>query len=161
MLDQLVKLVQQNAGDAIVKNPAIPDSQNNAAIQDVASNIFSGLQSQAQGGNVSQLMGMFQGGGSSLTNNPVVAGIISKVAGSLASKFGVAPQTAQQIASTLLPKVMNQFVSKTNDPNDRDFDMQDMLKQFTGNGNIGDMLGKFGGGKSGSEGIGGMLGKMF
>jgi hypothetical protein len=55
MLDQLMKLVEQHAGDAIVNNPAIPNQHNNAAIKDVASQIFSGLQSQASGGNMQLL----------------------------------------------------------------------------------------------------------
>jgi hypothetical protein len=33
MMDQLIKLVQQNAGDAIVKNNALPNQFNNAAIE--------------------------------------------------------------------------------------------------------------------------------
>jgi hypothetical protein len=165
MLDQLVKLVQQNAGDAIAKNPAIPDQQNNAAISDVAQNIFSGLQTQAAQGNLPEILSMFKnGGGSSMTSNPVVANLINNVATSLASKFGISSQTAQQIATSLLPTIMNQFVKKTNDPQDNDFNLQDVLGKFTGNSNVGDLLNQFGGGKgdgAGGSGAGGMLGKIF
>ena len=158
MLDQLMKLVQQNAGEAIVKNPAIPDEQNNEAIQDVAQNILGGLKSQASQGNLEQITSMFKtGGSSSLTSNPVVAGIICNVAGSLASKFGISQATAHQIANSVLPQVMSQFVNKTNDPNDKDFDLQDMLGKFTGNSNIADTVGKMGG----SGGLGEKIGKMF
>jgi len=155
MIDQLVNLVRQNADDAIIKNPAIPNDQNNAAIQDVAQNIFGGLQDQVQGGNVSSILSMFNSGSSS---NPMVNQIIARVAGSLASKFGISQQTAQQIASGILPVVMNQFVNKTKDPNDNDFDLQDVISKVGGgNINAGDILGKLGG----SGGIGGALGKMF
>lgn len=160
MIDQLAKLVQQNAGDSIVRNPAIPDQQNDAAIHDVAENIVGGLQSHASQGNTQDIMSMFQGGDSSTNpGNPVVSQLIGKVAGSLAAKFGVSPQTAQQIAASILPKVMGQFVNKTKDPNDHDFDLKDVLGKFTGNSNIGDVLGKLGGG-AGSD-SGGMFGKMF
>ena len=157
MIDQLVNLVRQNAGDAIVKNPAIPDDKNNDAIQDVAQNIFGGLQEQAQGGNLSSLVSMFNSGPSS--SNPAVTQIIGRVAGSLASKFNVSPQTAQQIASGILPVVMNQFVNKAKDPNDNDFDLQDIVSKV-GGGKVdaSDLLGKLTGG---SGGIGGALGKMF
>ena len=47
MLDQLIKLVEQNAGSAIVQNKAIPDQHNQAAINTVAEQIFSGLKNQA------------------------------------------------------------------------------------------------------------------
>ncbi len=88
MLDQLMKLVEEHAGDAIINNPAIPNQHNNAAIKDVASQIFGGLQSQASGGNLQQIVSMFQnGGGSSIAHNPMVANIISSVAGNFASKL--------------------------------------------------------------------------
>jgi hypothetical protein len=109
---------------------------------------------------------MFQGGNSSaITSNPMVSQIISNIAGNFASKFGVSPQVAQSIAAGLIPQVMNQFVKKTNDPNDNDFDLQDMMRGFSGNNNldIGDILGKVAGGSSqqGMGQVGDMLGKMF
>jgi hypothetical protein len=159
MIDQLMKLVQQHAGDAIVNNDAIPNQFNGAAIESVAQQIFSGLKSNADQGNVQQVTSLFNGSNmSALANNPMVTQIISKVAGEFAGKFGVSPQAAQSIAAGLIPQVMNQFINKTNDPADRDFDLQDMLKGFTGGGglNAGDLLGKDGAGD-----LSGMLGKMF
>ena len=155
MIDQLVKLVQQNAGDAIVNNNAIPNQFNGAAIESVAQQIFSGLQNGAAQGNVQQVTSLFNGASvSSLANNPMVTQMISKVAGDFAGKFGVSPQMAQTIAAGLIPQVINQFVNKTNDPNDSDFDLQDMLGKFTGNSgvNLGDVVGK--------GGIGSVLGKI-
>lgn len=147
MLDQLIKLVQQNADDSIVKNQAVPNQFNSAAIQDVAAQIMNGLQGQASQGNVQQIAGMFKGGGS-LANNPMVSQIISSITGNLASKFGVSPQAAAGIANSLIPTVLNQFVNKTNDPNDNDFDLQDILKNVTGKSNVGDMLSQFTGGSN-------------
>lgn len=155
MLDQLMKLVQQHAGDEIVNNNAIPNQFNNAAIEDVAQQILGGLKSQAAQGNLQQLTSLFNGGNvSSLAGNPMVSQIISKVAGDFASRFGISPQVAQSIAAGLIPKVMSQFINKTNDPNDNDFDLQDMLRGFTGNSglNLGDVMGK--------GGIGNVLGKI-
>jgi hypothetical protein len=158
MIDQLMKLVQQHAGDAIVNNNAIPNQFNGAAIQSVAQQILGGLQSSAAQGDVQQVASLFNGANmSALANNPMVSQMISKVAGEFAGKFGVSPQAAQSIAAGLIPQVLNQFVHKTNDPNDNDFNLQDMLRGFTGNSglNVGDLLGNAGGG-----GLGGMLGNM-
>jgi hypothetical protein len=162
MLDQLLKLVEQNAGDAIVKNQAIPNQFNNAAVKEVASQIFNGLQGQVAQGNVQQVTSMFKGQSvSSLANNPMVSNMISQVAGTFAQKFGVSPQVAQGIAASLLPQVMNQFVTKTNDPNDKDFDLQDMMSSFSGGQglDVGSIIGKVSGGKSG--GVGDVLGNLF
>jgi hypothetical protein len=138
MLDQILKLVEQNAGDTIVKNDAIPNQFNKDAIQDVATQIYNGLQGQAKQGNVQELASVFKGG--AVSSNPMVDQIISTITGSLASKFNVSPQAASSIANSLIPVVMNQLVKKTSDPNDKDFDLQNMLKNLTGNSNVGDML---------------------
>ena len=162
MLDQLIKLVQQNADDSIVKNQAVPNQFNSAAIQDVAAQIMNGLQGQASQGNVQQIAGMFKGGGGSLANNPMVSQIISSITGNLASKFGVSPQAAAGIANSLIPTVLNQFVNKTNDPHDNDFDLQDVLKNVTGKSNVGDMLSQFTGGSSKQgAGVADALGSLF
>jgi hypothetical protein len=166
MIDQLIKLVEQNAGDAIIKNQAIPNQFNNAAIEDVAEQIFSGLKGQVSQGNMQQVASMFGGGhAASLANNPMVTQIVSNIAASFGSKFGISPQVAQNIAAGLIPQVMNQFINKTNDPNDRDFDLQDMMRGFSGNSNlnINDVLGQLSGGSSnqGLGGVGDVLGKLF
>ena len=58
-------------------------------------------------------------------------------------------------------KLINQFINKTNDPNDNEFNLQDVLKDFTGNSNIGDLMGQFTGGDKGGlgEAIGGIFNK--
>jgi len=82
MLDQLVKLVEQNAGKAIVQNNAIPNQFNNAAIQEVAGGIMNTLKGQVGQGNLQQVASMFQGGASqsSLASNPMVKQMIASIA---------------------------------------------------------------------------------
>lgn len=165
MLDQLMKLVEQNAGEAIIKNKAIPDQHNAAAIQTVAQQIFSGLQSQASQGNLTQIAGLFQGGSKNVSSNPIVSQLISSVAGSVATKFGISQQAAQSMAASLLPTVMNQLVKKTNDPKDSSFDITNIMKGVSGNNNldVASILGQVagGGGKNPLGGLGGMLSGMF
>lgn len=165
MIDQLKKLVENYAGDAIIRNSEVPDEKNEAAIEAVASGISDSLQKEVSQGNFEGLLSMFQQGGTSnLAGNPAVSGIANNVVANLSSKLGISPQIAQTIASSLIPMVMNSFVNKTNDPNDKDFDLQDMLKNFSGNDSldIGDILGKFSGGSKsgGGGGIGDLLGKV-
>lgn len=168
MLDQLVKLVEQNAGEAIIKNQAIPNQFNNAAIQEVAGSIFSTLQGQVKQGNMQQVISMFQNGSSSgnLLNNPMVKQMITSIAGNFASKFGVSSSQAQTIVSSLLPTVMNQFINKTNDPKDNSFDLTNMMRNMSGNNNldVGSILSQLAGDKSGKNPLGnalGGLGKLF
>lgn len=159
MLDQLIKLVEQHAGSAIVNNPAIPNQYNSAAIQHVAEQIFSGLQSQATSGNLSQLTSLFQSG-SSISSHPIVTQLISSVASSVASKFGISTYAAQNMASSLLPTVMSQLVNRTNNPSDSSFDLSNMMQTFTGNSSF-DVSGMLNQITGGSGGIGNLLGKLF
>ena len=40
MFDNLLKLVKENAGDAIIKNPVIPNEKNDEAIHATTTSIF-------------------------------------------------------------------------------------------------------------------------
>lgn len=157
MIDQLIKLVRQNAADTVINNPAVPNEKNDAVIHDIGENIAGGLKDQAAQGKIDALADMFRNGSpSSLANNSAVSGIIAKVVSSLSSKFGISPQIAQHIASALLPKVMGQFVNKANNPDDHDFNVQDIVKNL-GTGNASELLGKI----TGNADLLGGLGKMF
>ena len=160
MLEQLIKLVQQHSGDDIVKNQEVPNEFNNAAIQDVAKQILSGLQGQASKGNMQDIMLMFQGNRSSISGNPVVSQLISSATQSLSTRFGVSPQAAAGITNSLIPVVLKQFVNKTNDPNDKDFDLQDVVKQVTGKRDVSDILSQFTSEKGSAE-LTSALGNLF
>jgi hypothetical protein len=54
---------------------------------------------------------------------------------------------------------LQKFVHKTNDPNDKSFDLQDILGKLGGGAGIGkDILGKLGGGDN--DDGGGLMGKV-
>lgn len=132
MLDQLMKLVEQNAQGSIVGNKAIPDQLNNAAIKEVTNQIFNGLKGQVTRGNMTQVIAMFQAGNSKVPS-PVVQAIIENVTTNLSSKFNIAQDVAQGVANGIVPPVMSQVIKKTNDPRDIDFDLQQMLRGMSGN----------------------------
>lgn len=135
MLDQLMKLVEQNARQPIVENKAIPDQLNNAAIKEVTNQIFNGLKGQVAEGNIQQVISLFQTG---LTKqqSPVMASIVETVTANLSSKFNITADVARSVAAQIVPQVMNQVIKKTNDPRDIDFDLQQMLRGMTGNNQL-------------------------
>jgi uncharacterized protein YidB (DUF937 family) len=140
MLDNLINLVKEHAGDAIVNNSAIPNEHNDAAISSTAGSIFETLKSQASSGNLNGIMDLFKSNGSSALSSS----INSNVAGDLMKKFGLDNSQAASIAGSLIPKVMESFAKKTNDPNDSSFDMEGIMKSIGGTGGIGGMLGGLG-----------------
>ncbi len=142
MLEQLLKIVQENAGEAIINNPAIPNEQNDAAMETAAGSIFDKLKGIAGGGGLDSITGLFQE--SDISSSPVVNNISSGVAGDLMKKFGLDQGAAAGIVQKLIPAVMDKFVKKTNDPNDSSLDLQGILGALTG----------------GSDKGGGLLGKL-
>lgn len=137
MLEQLMGLIQDNSQDAIVKNPAIPNQYNNDAMQTVLQSVMGGLQNEAQGGNVSGLMGLLSGRGGqggSLMNNPIVAGIAQNAIGSLMEKFGLSNSAAGNIIAQVLPGVLSSMISKTSNPNDDSMDFGGIMGSLLGGG---------------------------
>ncbi len=181
MFETLLNLVKENAGEAIINNPAIPNEKNEEAIHQATSSIVTGLQSQLASGNFKEVMNLL-GGKSSVNQSPVAANLTQNVASELAAKFGLTSSQAGSMVSSMLPMILSKLVSKTNDPNDKSVDLNGILNSLSGgkaggidfhklldkNGDgssMDEIAGMFGGGvkdalgKAG--GIGGALGGLF
>jgi len=158
MIENLLNLIKENAGDLIVNNQAIDNVHNDAAISETGNAIINGLKSEVSKGNISGLTEILKSNGN-LTNNPIVSGIISNLGTTLESKFNVKSIDAGNIAQNLIPQVMNQLISKTNDPNDDSFNVQGLLSNLGGSGLSGMLVNMFGSNKNEGEssGLGGML----
>ncbi|WP_300976786.1 DUF937 domain-containing protein [Flavobacterium sp.] len=183
MFEQLTQLVQQFGEDAVVKNSAIPNEQNEAVLQEAGTSIFSSLQNMASEGGVEQLAGLLQGNTAQDSSNPAVQQITQQLTGSLSEKFGISGEAASGVAGDMIPKILGGLMGKANDPNDS-FQISDIIGAIAGNsaqtGGIMDTISKYGtqfgldqnaDGKvdisdamdlaKGSGGIGGILGKLF
>ncbi len=139
MFEQLLNLVKENAGDAIVNNPAIPNEHNDAAINTAATGIMDHLKTAMSSGGVEGITNLLQGG--NVAANPMVSNMSSGVAQSLMNKFGIDSTQAGGIVQSLIPMVMSKFVNKTNDPNDKSFDLQGIIGSLTGGGAAGGIMG--------------------
>jgi hypothetical protein len=153
MLDNLLDLVKQHAGDAIINNPAIPNEHNDEVISSATSSIVDGLKNAVSSGNIGDITSLFNGG--NVANSSILQNIQGGFAGDLMNKFGIDTTSASSIASNLIPTVLQKFVNKTNDPNDSSFDLQGILSHIGGgNLDIQSLIGKFTGGQ---EGVGGIM----
>lgn len=160
MLENLKSLISEHAGDAIINNPAIPNEQNEEAITTASDSIVKGLKEEVSGGHVSGVMNLFNGGEQAVATSPLTQKIQGSFVENLMHKFGLDQGKAMQIGATLIPMVLKKFVNKTNDPNDKSFDLSSIISSLTGGGaGIGgkDLLNNLGGG---SDQEGGVLGKL-
>lgn len=141
MLDQLIGLVKQFAGDAIVNNPEIPNEKNEEAMAEASSTVVNGLQNVLSGGGLQNIINLFASGGnkgggaSGLLQNPIVNMMVGYFTKKLMSKVGVNSSAASNVAASLIPNVLNSLISKTQDPNDNSIDLNSIIRSLTG-GNV-------------------------
>ncbi|MBG9375266.1 DUF937 domain-containing protein [Panacibacter sp. DH6] len=152
MLENLINLVKENAGDSIINNPAIPNERNDEAVGLASSSILDTLKGAIAGGNINDVVGMFTNGNNA-GSSPLAENMKGGFVQNLMEKFGLDSAQAANIANNLIPNILGKFVHKTNDPNDNSFDLQDILQKVSGGSagglNIQDVLSKFNNGKDG------------
>jgi hypothetical protein len=107
---------------------------------------------------------LFKNGANSAGSSPVAHNITAGYAQDLIHKFGLNQGQASSIAGSLIPMVLSKFVHKTNDPNDKSFDLSNIVTQLTGGAGLGDILGKLTGGSGNAANNtgddGGLMGKI-
>ena len=146
MLDNLMKLVKQYAGEEVNNYPAIPAEKQGEVVEETGRSITGSLQNLASGDGLNDLLGMFKEGGNQAPG-PVTQSLSGDMISNLTKKFGLDSQTAGGLAGGIIPKVLNSLVKKTNDPGDSSFDLQSIFNSLTG-------------GKTGGMDLSGMLSKL-
>lgn len=178
MLEQLFNLVKENAKAPVIDSNDIPNDQNDAVVAEATNTVASGLRNMVAGGGLENIISMFNSGGQQagnskgggLMNNPVVSMMIGHFAGKLMSKYNIGGQQANNVAGNLIPQVINNLISKTNDPSNSGFSLDGLLNSITGgkvtevNQNsgggfdIGSLIGQFtGNGQDNQGGAGGLM----
>lgn len=147
MFEQLFNLVKEQAGAAIIQNPDIPNERNEEAIGDVTNSVAGGLQNALAGGQFKDVLKLLGGQGGDVQNNPLANQLSGNAISSLMEKFGLNQGQAGNIVSNLLPGVLQNLISKTNNPADNSFDLQGIFSSLTG-------------GKTGGMDLQGLLGKV-
>lgn len=182
MFDQLSELVKQFGNEAVVKNTAVPNEQNEAVMEEAGNSMLSGLKDMVASGNLGDLTSLLSGNAAIDNNNPVVKQLSEKVTGNLGEKFGLSSEAAGSVAGGLIPQILGGLMNKAKDPNQPGFNISDLIGAISGGqgGGLLDAVSKFGGqfgldqnndGKvdmsdamaavSNKGGIGGMLGNLF
>lgn len=147
MLEQLLNMLKEQAGTAIIQNPDIPNERNDEAVADVTSNIAVGLQQALAGGQFNDVLSLLGGRGGDLQNNPLANQLSGNAIESLMNKFNLNQGQAGNVVSNLLPGVLQNLISKTNDPSDNSIDLQGIFNSLTG-------------GKTGGLDLQGLLGRV-
>lgn len=154
MFDELMNIIRGEGQDAVVNNPAVPNEQNEAVMQEAGSSIMDSMQGMLQQGGPGALKELFAGVQSGDPNHPAVQQVANNFSGGLMEKFGLNSGAAKALAMSLIPIVLSKIMSRASANNG----------QGTGGFNLGSILGGLmgGGNNAGSSGgLGGMLGGLF
>ena len=130
MLDQLINLVKENAGNAIINNNDVPNENNDAVISTTANGIMDHLKNLAVSGGNENITNLLAGGNTSGSSE--ISNMSGNIANVISSKFGIDPSKSEAIVNNLIPTVMSSLSQKTNDPNDNSFTMQGILGSLAG-----------------------------
>lgn len=163
MFEKILSLVKENAGNAIINNNDIPNERNEEAVETTTHSIVDTLKNSVQSGNMSDVMNLFKNGSSNVSSSPLAQNMQGNLVENLMQKFGLNSSQAGNVASSIIPSVLGKLVHKTNDPNDKSFDLSSILSGFGGgNFDVGHMLNQFGlGSSSESSNISDSLKNMF
>ncbi len=170
MLENLINLVKENAGESIINNSEVPNEKNETVVEVTGLSIMDTFKNAVSNGEISQLTSLFNNDPKAAESSQLANNAKSNVITSLIEKAGISPEIASKIATVVVPLVMSKLVSKTNDPNNSSFNIQDMIGSLTG-GEGGFDVGSLLGGLTSSDdddkkgnsmgGIGGALGGLF
>lgn len=131
MFEKLFLLVKNNAGTAVIDNPAIPVKYHDAVINEASSSIIEVLKGQMETGKVKDLIRFFQFQG--VYNNALISGIVNKFANKLNNFYGVSRDLALVAANSLITPVMEQLLKESKDEQNKDFGLSNFLSMLNGN----------------------------
>ncbi len=150
MFDQLIQLIKENAGAVIDNDPNIPADKKQEVVGISKEAIVSGLQGMLAKGDIKDVLKVFSGNSGQITSSPVTSQINHTLEENLSQRLGLSSSQASGLASSIIPMILGKLVSKTNDPSDNSFNIQDIFNQLS-NGktsglNVESLLNKFKGG---------------
>lgn len=155
MLENILELVKGPVMEAVTGNNQIPADKKEAAVETTTSTIIDKLKDELIPDNLSDVVNMFSGNSkNSFGSNVMTQSIQTAVASALTGKVGLSSSLANTIAGAAVPVVMKLFSDKVNDDNEPGFNVESLIKAFTGNkdsntggGLMGMLGGLFGGNK--------------
>lgn len=138
MFDQILQMVKEHLGNNPQITSSIPQGQQEAVHQEVATQITNGLATQVpQQGGVGGLLSKLENGMAS--GSPVTNAIEGGLVSSLASKFGLPPMVTGAIAAAL-PGLLQNFARRANDPNDSAITHESITNSLSNRNGLGGLF---------------------
>jgi hypothetical protein len=131
MFEKLFLLVKNNAGTAVMDNPAIPEKYREAVINEASSSIIEVLKGHMEGGKLKDLVKYFQFPG--VYNNPLISSAVKLFANKLNNFYGIDSASSMAIAKALIPPVMQELIKESKSEQNKEFALNTLLSKLSGN----------------------------
>jgi len=131
MFEKLFLLVKNNAGTAVINNPAIPVKLHESVMIEASSSIIEVLKGQMENGKLKDVVKYFQSSG--IYNHTLVSSMVSRFANRLNTFYHIDPAQAMIIAKSLIPHVMSDLVKASKSEQIKEFGLTNMLTKLNGN----------------------------
>jgi hypothetical protein len=151
MLDQIIQYAKDQLGDQVKGQHGLDDNQQSEVFSIAQSSLFESIKGQITGGNLNQIMEMFNGK-TDADNGAVSGQMTNSVVQGLMDKLGFDNAKAGGIAQSVIPAILNRFTSpdsgNASDAGDlikkfgldTDSGVATIVSQFSGDGGIGNMV---------------------
>ncbi len=142
MLENLFELVKEYGQQHVVANPDVPNEHNDAVMAEASQSVAGTLQNALANGQMEDVQNLFANGGDAMSN-PLAQNMQGSFIDNITSKLGLNKNVAAGLASTFIPLILNQLVSRTNStaPQDSGFNLNSLIGSLTGGGNAGNVGG--------------------
>ena len=135
MFEKLFLLVKNNAGEAVINNPAIAENNREAVLNDASSSIIEVLKSQMESGKIKDFVTYFQFTG--IYSNPLISKAVNKFANKLNNYYNMDAKQAMETSKALIPPVMQELIKQSKGEQNKEFALRAILTKL--GGGIGDM----------------------
>jgi hypothetical protein len=131
MFEKLYLLVKNNAGTAVINNPAIPEKNREDVINDASSSIIEVLKGQVEGGKLKDFVSYFQFSG--VFNNPLISSAVKRFANKLNNYYQIEPSEAMSISKALITPVMLEIIKESKSEQNKEFALSTLIQKLSGN----------------------------
>ncbi len=130
MFENIINLVKDHTKDFVGGNNEIPEDKKESVIDVITSSFGSSIKNQLTPSNIPGLMQMLSG--SSSSQNQMISNIQGTISNALVQRVGLNSTLAATIASTIVPMVISTLTKRVKDPNDKEFDLGNIIDSVTG-----------------------------
>jgi hypothetical protein len=131
MFEKLFLLVKNNAGMAVINNPAITEGNRDAVINDASSSIIEVLKNQVESGKLKDLVKYFQFSG--VYDNPLINSAVNKFASKLNMFYNMDMEAATATSNELIRPVMQELIRQSKEEQNKEFALGALLSKLSGN----------------------------